>query len=128
MRRDLIRVLMLILAALMAPGVASAEPTVKVKAEAVPIPGFPQTGDILGAGTAAHGEITIEGNEYFGSPPPLIGVNVHLPCPRGGWPAREEVIFADGGEPSQAETVDVSEKLPCPNEAAAAHRSQGARR
>ncbi len=79
MRRELMCALMLILAALMAPGVASAEPTVKIEAEAVPIPGFPHTGDILGADTAARGEIAIEGNEYFGSPPPIIGVNVHLP-------------------------------------------------
>jgi hypothetical protein len=270
MRRDLMSALMLILVALMLPGVAYAKPTVKVKAEAVPIPGFPHTGDILGAGTAAHGEVTIEGNEYFGSPPPIIGVNVYLPlgvqlhpngfptcdastienlgpsacpkgsaagpvgnaigfvtlggerveetaelftfygpggggyvfadgrtpvsleilsterlvkpgdsggsgpemsfnvplvaslpgapyasirsidlqagsayrshghtiyyarlphtCPRGGWPAHEEVIFAEGGEPSRPETVEVSEKLPCPSEAAAAHRSRGARR
>jgi hypothetical protein len=270
MRRELMCALMLILAALMAPGVASAEPTVKIKAEAVPIPGFPHTGDILGAGTAARGEIAIEGSEYFGSPPPVIGVNVHLPlgvqlhpngfptceastienvgpsacpkgsaagpvgkaigfvtfggerveetaelftfygpggggivfadghtpvsleilsterlvkagdsggsgpemsfsvplvasvpgapyasirsidleagsayrshgrtiyyarlphtCPRGGWPAREEVIFAEDGESSRPETVDVSEKLRCPNEEAAAHRSLGPRR
>jgi hypothetical protein len=261
---------MLTLAALTSPGVVLAAPTVKVKAEAVPIPGFPHTGDILGAGTAAHGEITIEGSEYFGSPPPVIGVNVHLPlgvqlhpngfptcdastleqlgpsacpkgsaagpvgkaigfvtfggerveettelftfygpggggyvfadghtpvsleilsterlvkagdsggsgpemsfnvplvaslpgapyasirsidlqagsayrshghtiyyarlphtCPGGGWQAREEVIFAEDGEPSRPETVDVSEKVPCPNEAVAAHRSRGARR
>jgi hypothetical protein len=260
---------MLILAAMMLPDAAYATPTVKVKAEAVPIPGFPRTGDILGAGTAAHGEITIEGNEYFGSPPPLIGVNVYLPlgvhlhpngfptcdagtieslgpsacpkgsaagpvgkaigfvsiggerveetaelftfygpnggdyvladghtpvsleilsserlvkagdsggsgpemsvnvplvaslpgapyvsvrsvdlqagsayrshghtiyyarlphtCPSGGWTAHEEVIFAEDGEPSRPETVDASEKVPCPNEAAAAHRSRGAR-
>jgi hypothetical protein len=270
MRRALMCALMLTLAALISSGVASAVPTVKVKAEAVPIPGFPHTGDILGAGTAAHGEITIEGNEYFGSPPPIIGVNVHLPlgvrlhpngfptcdastledlgpsacpkgsvagpvgkaigfvtiggerveetaelstfygpggggyvfadgrtpvsleilsaerlvkaggsggsgpemsfavplvaslpgapyasirlidiqagsaysshghtiyyarlphtCPSGGWPAREEVIFAEDGEASRPETVDVSEKVPCPDEAAAAHRSRGARR
>lgn len=270
MRRDLTFALMLILAALVAPDVASAVPTVKVKAEAVPIPGFPHTGDMLGAGTAAHGEVTIEGSEYFGSPPPLIGVNVHLPlgvqlhpsgfptcaastledlgpiacpkgsaagpvgkaigfvtfggerveetaelftfygpggggivfadghtpvsleilsterlvkagdsggsgpemsfdvplvasvpgapyasirsidlqagsayrshgrtiyyarlphtCPSGGWPAQEEVIFAEDGEPSRPETVDVSEKVPCPSEATAANRSRGARR
>lgn len=270
MRRNHMCALMPILAALIAPGVASAQPTVKVKAEAVPIPGFPHTGDVLGAGAAAHGEVTIEGNEYFGSPPPLIGVNVYLPlgvqlhpsgfptceastledigpsacpkgsaagpvgkaigfvtfggerveetaelftfyapggggyvfadgrtpvsleilsterlvkagdsggsgpemsfdvplvasvpgapyasirsidlqagsayrshgrtiyyarlphtCPRGGWPAHEEVIFAEDGEPSRPETVDVSEKVPCPNEAGAAHRSRAARR
>jgi hypothetical protein len=270
MRRDLMYALVPILATLMAPSVACAQPTVKVKAEAVPIPGFPHTGDILGAGAAAHGEVTIEGSEYFGSPPPVIGVNVHLPlgvrlhpsgfptcdastiedlgpsacpkgsaagpvgkaigfvsfggerveetaelftfygpggggivfadghtpvsleilsteqlvkagdsdgsgpemsfavplvasvpgapyasirsidlqagsayrshghtiyyarlphtCPSGGWPAYEEVIFAEDGEPSRPETVDVSEKVPCPSEAAAANRSRGARR
>jgi hypothetical protein len=270
MRRDLIYTLVLILVALIAPDVASAAPTVKVKAEAVPIPGFPHTGDILGAGTAAHGEVTIEGSAYFGSPPPVIGVNVYLPlgvqlhpsgfptceastieqlgpsacpkgsaagpvgkaigfvtfggerveetaelltfygpggggyvfadghtpvsleilsteqlvkpgdsdgsgpemhfgvplvasvpgapyasirsidlqagsayrshghtiyyarlprtCPSGGWPAREEVIFAENGEPSRPETVDVSEKVSCPKQAAAAHRSRGSRR
>jgi hypothetical protein len=270
MRRDLTCALMLTLAAAIAPAVAAADPSVKVKAEAVPIPGFPHTGDLLGAGAAAHGEITIEGDEYFGSPPPVIGVNVYLPlgvqlhpggfptcnastlenlgpqacprgsaagpvgkaigfvtfggerveetaelltfygpagggyvfadghtpvsleilatdrllksgdsdgsgpemsfnvplvasvpgapyasirsidiqagsayrshnrtiyyarlprtCPSGGWPAREEVIFAEDGEPSRPQTVDVSEKLPCPSEAAAANRSRGERR
>lgn len=63
--------------ALAAP--APATPTVRLKALPVPIPGFPHTGDILGAGTAAQAEYTIEGNEYFGSPPPLIGVNFYLP-------------------------------------------------
>ncbi len=58
---------------------APATPTVRLKALPVPIPGFPHTGDILGAGTAAQAEYTIEGNEYFGSPPPLIGVNFYLP-------------------------------------------------
>jgi hypothetical protein len=270
MQRNLICALMLILTASIAPAMAFAAPTVKVKAEAVPIPGFPHTGDILGAGTAAHGEVTIEGSEYFGSPPPVIGVNVYLPlgvrlhpsgfptceastieqlgpsacpkgsaagpvgkaigfvsfggerveetaelftfygpggggyvladghtpvsleilstehlvkpgdsngsgpemnfgvplvasvpgapyasirsidfqagsayrshgrtiyyarlpstCPSGGWPAREEVIFAESGEPSRPETVDVSEKVSCPKEAAAAQRSRGSRR
>jgi len=270
MRKALICLLALVSALLALPSAAGATPTVKVKAQAVPIPGFPHTGDILGAGTAAHGEITIEGNEYLGSPPPLIGVNVYLPlgvqlhpngfptcdastienlgpsacpkgsaagpvgkaigfvtfggerveetaelltfygpgggayvladghtpvsleilsterlvkagdsggsgpemsvnvplvasvpgapyvsvrsvdlqagsayrshgrtiyyarlphtCPSGGWPAREEVIFAEDGEPSRPETVDVSERVPCPSEAAAAHRSRGARR
>jgi len=61
-------------------GVAFATPTVKFKAEAVPITGFPHTGDILGAGTAVKAEYTIEGKEYGGFPPPLIGVNFYLPA------------------------------------------------
>ncbi len=65
--------------ALALSGVASAAPTVSVKAEAVPIPGFPGTGNILGAGAAVQSEITISGTEYGGYPPPLIGVSVYLP-------------------------------------------------
>jgi hypothetical protein len=60
-------------------GVASAAPTVKFKAEAVPIPGFPHTGNIYGAGAAVHAEYEISGTEYGGFPPPLIGINFFLP-------------------------------------------------
>jgi hypothetical protein len=67
------------IAALALAGRALAAPTVRLKARPVPIAGFPGTGDILGAGTAAQAEYTIEGNEYFGSPPPIIGVNFYLP-------------------------------------------------
>jgi hypothetical protein len=61
------------------PGVAAAAPTVTVKGEAVPIPGFAHTGNIFGAGAAVKAEISISGTEYGGFPPPLIGVNVFLP-------------------------------------------------
>src|SRR5271157_284986 len=60
-------------------GVASAAPTVKLKAEAVPIPGFPHTGNIYGAGAAVKAEFEITGTEYGGFPPPLVGVNFYLP-------------------------------------------------
>ncbi len=60
-------------------GTASATPTVKLKAEAVPIPGFPHTGNIYGAGAAVKAEINISGTEYGGFPPPLIHVNFWLP-------------------------------------------------
>jgi hypothetical protein len=65
--------------ALALPSMASATPTVKFKAVAVPIPGFPHTGNILGAGSAFQAQFTIEGSEYFSHQPPLIGVNVQLP-------------------------------------------------
>jgi hypothetical protein len=58
---------------------ASAAPTVTLKAKAVPISGFPHTGNILGAGAAVQAEFTISGTEYGGFPPPLIGVNFYLP-------------------------------------------------
>ena len=45
----------------------------------MPIPGFKGTGNILGAGAAVHAEYKIEGTEYGGFPPPLIGVNFYLP-------------------------------------------------
>ncbi len=79
MRRASTCLAVLGLALLALPGVASAVPTVKFKAEAVPIPGYPHTGDILGAGTALKTEYEIKGEEYFGSPPPIIGVNFYLP-------------------------------------------------
>jgi hypothetical protein len=59
---------------------ALATPVVTFKAEPVPIPGFPHTGFILGAGTALEAEYKISGTEYGGFPPPLIGVNFFLPA------------------------------------------------
>jgi hypothetical protein len=79
MRRASTCVAVVGLALLALPGVASALPTVTFKAEAVKIPGFPDTGNILGAGAAVQAEYTISGTEYDGSPPPIIGVNVTLP-------------------------------------------------
>jgi len=58
---------------------ASATPTIKIKASAIPIPGYPHTGNIYGAGAAVKSEVTISGTEYGGFPPPLIHVNVFLP-------------------------------------------------
>lgn len=71
--------LLLGILALALPGVAAAAPTVIVKGEAVPIPGFPHTGNLFGAGAAVRAEVAISGDEYAGFPPPLIGVNVYLP-------------------------------------------------
>jgi hypothetical protein len=79
MRRALTCIATLSLALLALPGAASALPTVKFKAVAVPIPHFKGTGNILGAGAAVLAEYKIEGTEYQGSPPPIIGVNVYLP-------------------------------------------------
>src|SRR5262249_24879761 len=58
---------------------ASAAPKITIKASAVPIPGFPHTGNIYGAGAAVKSEVTISGTEYGGVPPPPIQVNVFLP-------------------------------------------------
>jgi hypothetical protein len=80
MRRASIYLAVLGLAALALPGIASAAPTVSIKVKVVPIPGFPGTGYILGAGAAEQAEFTIRGTEYGGGfPAPLIGVNFYLP-------------------------------------------------
>jgi hypothetical protein len=58
---------------------ANATPTVTMKAQAVPIPHFPHTGNIYGAGAALKVEFNISGTEYGGFPPPLVGVNFFFP-------------------------------------------------
>lgn len=94
------------------PAVASARPTVTIKGEAVPIPGFPHTGNILGAGAAVHGEARISGSEYAGAPPPLIGVTVWLP---------KAVKLHPQGFPTCPAQVILEEKEPekCPKGSAA---------
>ena len=62
----------------LAPG-AGAVPTVRFKAEPLPIPGYPHTGFIRGAGAALLAEYVISGTEYGGFPPPLIHVDFYLP-------------------------------------------------
>jgi hypothetical protein len=83
---------------------ASAAPTVTLKAKAVPIPGFPHTGNILGAGTALKAEYTISGTEYGGFPPPLIGVKFYGPAsaklhPQGFATCAPSVIETSGPGP-----------------------------
>ena len=80
MRRASTCLALLGLAVLGLPAAASAVPVVTFKAKAVPIPGFPHTGNILGAGAAEQVEWTIKGNEYGGFAAPLIGVNVTEPA------------------------------------------------
>jgi hypothetical protein len=66
--------------ALALPSFAAATPVVTFKAKAVPIKGYPGTGNILGAGAALQAEYTISGTEYGGAPPPLEGINFFLPA------------------------------------------------
>jgi hypothetical protein len=72
--------IVLALAAIALPVTASAAPTIRsFKIKAIPIPGFPGTGDILGAGAMVQGETAISGTEYGGFPPPLIGIKFFAP-------------------------------------------------
>jgi hypothetical protein len=81
---------LLALVVLGAPALAAAEeipaPTVRVKARAVPIPGFRGTGNFYGKGADVEATFEIEGSGYGataqnpkGSPPPISAVNVYLP-------------------------------------------------
>src|SRR6202023_2904914 len=82
---------------LLAAASASASPTItSFKITAVPIPGFPSTGNIRGAGAVLtgppalpgnirgagaviQGHAAISGTEYGGFPPPLIGIKFYAP-------------------------------------------------
>jgi hypothetical protein len=77
-------------ALLVVPAGAAAEeiptPTIRVKAKAVPIPGFPGTGNFYGKGADVEATFEVEGSGYgatpqnpTGSPPPISAVNVYLP-------------------------------------------------
>ena len=69
------------LAALGLPAAASAAPVVTLVAKAVPLAGFPHTGNILGAGAAVEFKITIKGTESTGGvPSQLTGVKTWLPA------------------------------------------------
>jgi hypothetical protein len=58
---------------------ASATPKVTFQTSAIPIPGFPGTGDILGAGAEVEVRVTISGTEYGGFPSPLVGMALYAP-------------------------------------------------
>lgn len=62
------------------PPAASAAPTVQARATILPIPRFPHTGNILGAGAELKTYFKITGTEYdFGHPAPLRRVEVFFP-------------------------------------------------
>jgi hypothetical protein len=90
MRRASTCLAVLGLLALGLPAVSSAEITAKIAkftAKAVPIPGFPHTGNILGAGADVEAEYLIEGSGYGGTAqkpeggiPPISEVDFYLPA------------------------------------------------
>lgn len=53
---------------------------VTLKTTPIPIPGFPGTGDILGAGAEVEAQVTISGTEYAGSPSPLVWAAFYAPA------------------------------------------------
>jgi hypothetical protein len=111
MRRASTIVAALALGVLALPAVASAVPTVTFKAKAVPIPGFPHTGNIYGAGSAVEAEYTIAGTEYLGAPPPIIGVNFYLPS--------HTVLHPSGFPSCSKSTLEQTGPSGCPKGSAA---------
>jgi len=69
MRKAPMCLALIALAVLGLPAVASAATVTGVRAKILPIPGFPETGDILGAGAALEIEGKLEGDELPGGLP-----------------------------------------------------------
>jgi hypothetical protein len=67
---------------------AAAVPTITFKTTAHPIPGFPGTGNFLGAGAMIQAEGTVSGTEYGGFPPPLTEIRFYARQARG-WTRRD---------------------------------------
>ncbi|MGA8362952.1 MAG: hypothetical protein WB709_00350 [Solirubrobacteraceae bacterium] len=59
---------------------AEGAPTVTFKVKPQPIPGFPGTGNILGAGAQVTVQDTISGTEYGGFPSPLVLLAILAPA------------------------------------------------
>jgi len=76
-------------AVLVLPAGVAARPEVSVKAKIVPVPidaskpsspGYPHTGNLLGAPAALEATLQIKGSEYFNAPSPVTKVVVDLPA------------------------------------------------
>ncbi|MHB8492551.1 MAG: hypothetical protein ACYDA6_10130 [Solirubrobacteraceae bacterium] len=91
--------------ALVIPAAAGAVPTVKFSAKILPIPHFPHTGNILGAGASLEVNVKITGTEYdFGHPLPLRQVNALFPkgtkITTKGFPTCSVAALERGGPPA----------------------------
>src|ERR1700722_325031 len=101
-RRGFVALASAMFAMLWVISIAAAAPSVTLKVKALPIPGFPGTGDALGAGADVEVQVTISGNEYGGYPSPLTGIDLYSPsgskiAPAGFATCADAVLEADGG-------------------------------
>jgi hypothetical protein len=99
-KRSLLVLLVLALPAFSAT-TASAAPTATFEVIPIPIPGFPGTGNILGAGAEIEVKVTISGSEYGGSPSPLTELALYAPWgfrvnPQGFATCAPSVLEASG--------------------------------
>jgi hypothetical protein len=109
-RRTSICLAVLGLAVLGLSTTAAATPTLTFQVAALPIPGFPGTGDILGAGAVIQGKGTVSGAEYGGFPPPITEVKFYAPAgskihPQGFATCTPSVIEASGPEPCPKQSI-----------------------
>jgi hypothetical protein len=101
LRRAFASLALLLLACLAFTAAASARPAVTLELTPIPIPGFPGTGDILGAGAEVEAKVTISGTEYGGFPSPLVGASFYAPAgvkvnPAGFGDCASSVLEANG--------------------------------
>jgi len=66
-------------ALLLAAAASQAAPTIRLSVRTEPIPEFAHTGNIAGAGASILTQVGIDGSEYGGHPPPLVGISLRLP-------------------------------------------------
>jgi len=118
MRRGLVCQTIAVWASLAFAATAAAAPRVTFQATAIPIPGFPGTGDILGAGAEVEVQVTISGTEYGGFPSPLVGLTIYSPrgvelTSRGFGSCAPSALEADGpsGCPSSSRAGPTGEGL-----------------
>jgi hypothetical protein len=89
---------------------AAAVPTITFKTTAHPIPGFPGTGNFLGAGAMIQAEGTVSGTEYGGFPPPLTEIRFYAPAgarldSQGFGTCAPSVLEASGPEPCPSKSI-----------------------
>jgi hypothetical protein len=102
----------LLLILLSFPAGGSAAPAITFKPADVPIPGFPGTGDILGAGAAVQAQYTISGTESAGGlPSQLRKLAFYLPTNTRVHPA--------GFSPCSAGALEATGPSACPKNSVA---------
>jgi len=79
-RRGFVALAWIVCATLVPASAAAAAPAVKLNVKALPIPGFPGTGNVLGAGAEVEVQSTIQGSEYGGYPSPLTELSLYSPA------------------------------------------------
>jgi hypothetical protein len=108
---------LLVLGSLVLTPGAWAAPTVTLKAAALPIAGFPGTGNILGAGAEAEVQSTITGTEYGGFPSPLVLITIDSPV--------GTKVSSNGFPTCAPATLEIDGPEGCPKKSTAGPQGEG---